>query len=186
MNTDEQMKKDNFTKTLFIIVISAIAILILEIIVFIILIHFFWSLTRYTDIKDYQKCLDEHYYKDDVSHFPKTIPDDTKEAEFYCHPAKYDYSNGLILLKFNADKNYIESELKIHEYLNADVPVGTPQKVRYVPTKEIGINQNDLTFYVLNTKFNKNMYENGMFPYATGIGVSKNMDYILYYFYFPD
>ena len=32
----------------------------------------------------------------------------------------------------------------------------------------------------------KNMYENGMFPYATGIGVSKNMDYILYYFYFPD
>ena len=180
------MKKYNFAKTIFIIVTSAIAVWSLAFIIFITLIHFFWSLIVYTNIKDYQKCLDEHYYKEEVSHFPKTILEDDQEVKFYCYPAKDYYSTGVILLKHKADKNYIEAELKRHEYLNADEPIGTPQKVRYIPTEKIGINQDDLTFYVLNTKFNKKMYEDGGFPYESGIGVSKNMDYILYYVYFPD
>ena len=140
----------------------------------------------YNDVQDYQTCLDKHYYKEDISHFPKIIPEGAKDVRLRCFPCTSKGGQGSILLKYKADKNYIESELKKYEFINPDEPIGTPQKIYNMPSKFVGINPEDMTYYPIKTPSNESANERGYFPYYSGIGVSKNMDYILYYEIVPD
>ena len=140
----------------------------------------------YDDVQDYSTCLEEHYYKEGISHFPKTIPEYAKDVRLRCFPCTSAGGQGSILLKYKADKNYIESELKKHEYINPDDPIGAPQKIYSMPSKFIGIDPEDMTYYPIKNPSNESANERGYFPYYSGIGVSKNMDYILYYEIVPD
>ena len=140
----------------------------------------------YDDVQDYPTCLEKNYYKEDIKHFPKTIPEKAEEIEFYCLPALYERDGSLIMLKYKADKNYIESELKKHEYVNSDDPIGAPQKIYNMHPELVGLEDKDITYYALKTKENEYEQKSGYFPYFSGIGVSKDMDYILYYAINPD
>ena len=144
-----------------------------------------FSRTKYRNIKDYKICLNKNYYQADVAHFPMVIPSDAREIKFYCIPADYEHSAGLILLKFKIDENYIEKELKNYEFLNSDDKVGTPQNIYNMPSKYVGIKSEDLTYYVLRNKNNESV-KNEYFPYFSGIGISKDKNTILYYSIRPD
>ena len=103
----------------------------------------------------------------------------------YCFPSRYEYDGALILLKLKADKKYIENEFHKNKFLNSKTKVGTVQKIYNMPSERVGIEQDQLTYYVLDDKYNYD--ENGeYFPYFTGIGIDKNYEYILYYYIRPD
>ena len=77
------------------------------IIAFFVLIYLFYksfSPTKYKSIRNYEKCLNESFYKNDIAHFPKVIPDDAYNIKLYCIPVKDEYSAGLVLLKFKFAK----------------------------------------------------------------------------------
>ena len=137
----------------------------------------------YKNAKDYEKCVERKYEQVNINHFPKVIPDKSKEVKLYCDTSSWD---GIIMLKYKADKNYIESELKKHEYVNSDDPIGAPQKIYNMHPELVGLEDKDITYYALKTKENEYEQKSGYFPYFSGIGVSKDMDYILYYAINPD
>ena len=158
------------------------------IIAFFVLIYLFYksfSPTKYTSIRNYEKCLNESFYKNDIAHFPKIIPDDAYNIKLYCIPVKDEYSTGLYLLKFKINDKYIDNELKTHEFLNSYDKLGTPQKIYNMPSKFVGIKPDSLTYYVLKNKSNVSA-KYKYFPYFSGIGISKDKKTILYYSIRPD
>ena len=167
-------------KTIIILVIVASATILIGY-----LCHNLLSTTKYKNIKNYEKCLNETFYKNDITHFPKVIPDNAEEIKFYCIPAKDEYSSGLILLKFEIDDKYIDKELKIHEFINTYDNLGEPQKIYNMPSKFVGIKSEDLTYYIIKNKSNISL-KNKYFPYFSGIGISKDKNKILYYAISPD
>ena len=179
-------KKYSSVKYLLIFSIPAVIIPLLTLVILVILLVLFLLPPTYTDIKDYQKCLDKVYHKEEIKHFPKMIPAGAKEVRMYCDPDEFMIDEGAIVLGYKINKSYIEEEFKKHKYLNQDVSVGTSQEIRYIPSEKIGINSHDLTYYVVKTPNNEWSFKKGFFPYFSGIGVSKDMDYILYYAINPD
>lgn len=141
--------------------------------------------TGYRNTKDYKLCLDSVFYKSDIEHFPKTIPNSADEVKLYCIPGTYEFDGALVLLKFKIDKAYIEKELRQHQFVNSNTRVGTVQKIYNMPSKFVGMDNTKLTYFVINNKENYNENEE-YFPYFTGIGVDKNFEYILYYYIKPD
>ena len=137
----------------------------------------------YKNAKDYEKCVERKYEQVNINHFPKVIPDKSKEVKLYCDTSSWD---GIIMLKYKADKNYIESELKKHEFLNSDEPIGSIQKTYNMHPELVGLEAKDITYYALKTEDNEYAQERGYFPHYTGIGVSNDMNYILYYTITPD
>lgn len=160
--------------------VSPFVIIICAIFIFLI------ALFMHDDVQDYPTCLEKNYYKENIKHFPKTIPEKAEEIEFYCFPALYERDGSLIMLKYKADKNYIESELKKHEFLNSDEPIGSIQKTYNMHPELVGLEAKDITYYALKTEDNEYAQERGYFPHYTGIGVSNDMNYILYYTITPD
>ena len=135
------------------------------------------------DVDKYSECLYFVKNKDKIKHFPIKIDVDKKDADLYCR-----YAEGsnyeLVLLALKTDKNYIKRELKSHSFLNSDTPLGTKQKIYHMPSEAVGITSEYLTYYVLDdNNYNEN---EPYFPYFTGIGISKDMSYILYYYINPD
>ena len=175
------MKKENSgIKILLIFMLSVITIILL----FVDLAFFIiGGLTPiiYVEPKDYQKCLEENYFKEDIAHFPKIIPAEAQEVRLYCKPSAYDLDDELVLLRYKTDKNHIKSELKKYEFINPDEPIGTPQKIYNMHPEFAGISPRVLTYYVIKNLDNERVQRAGFFPYYSGIGVSKDMDYILYY-----
>lgn len=150
-----------------------------------IIYSFFKSRTVYTNIREYNKCIEAEYYQESIKHFPKNIPDNVYEAKLYCCPSRFEYDRALILLKLKVDKEYIKNELINHKFLNQKTPVGTIQKIYHMPSETVGIERDKLTYFVLNEEYNYNEGEE-YFPYFTGIGTDKNYEYILYYYIRPD
>lgn len=172
---------------IFKIILIALIVLIIMFVLFIAfaIFSFFKDSIIYKNINDYDKCIKSEYYQESISHFPNTIPENIKEANLYCFPSRYEYDGALILLKLKADKKYIENEFHKNKFLNSKTKVGTVQKIYNMPSERVGIEQDQLTYYVLDDKSNYD--ENGeYFPYFTGIGIDKNYEYILYYYIKPD
>lgn len=77
----------------------------------------------YENAEDYNKVAEKIQKKNEISHFPKTIPKTAKEPQIWGYLG--DLKGEIFLLKFGADKEFIQQELKKHKFLNADTPIGT-------------------------------------------------------------
>ena len=117
-----------------------------------------------------------------ISHFPKTIPANADKIQMYCYTS--DYNGEVFILKFNINKEYIEQELKNHKFLNSDTPIGTPQEIYYVYNDNNRIKTDNTTWYVIDNEENKQIYKK-YFPYYSSIGISNNLDFIIYYYIEP-
>ncbi len=136
------------------------------------------SASIYEDIKDYNKIARKIQKENDISHFPKTIPETAEDPQLWGYLG--DLKGEVFILKFGADKEFIQKELKKHKFLNANTPIGTKQKIYFMYTDDGRITSDGYTFYVLDKEGNYNENEK-YFPYYSGIAVDKNMSHILYY-----
>ena len=134
-------------------------------------------------ITDYKKCLEAVINKDKIRHFPKSIPPEAK-SYLYCYPADYEGQGELVILRLTTDKSYIQKELSVHSFLNAETKIGTSQEIYFMPTENVEISNKELTFFVLRDKDNESFYK-AYFPYFTGIGVDRNLENIVYYYIEP-
>ena len=138
--------------------------------------HLFDSHIVVKNYKKYKRALNVIKEQDMITHFPKAIPNDAKNVKLYCHTSKY---NGeTLLLKFKVDESYIEQELKNHKFINTD---GSQQKL-YNFYSGNGIKPDGFIFYVLDNEDNRYKYKEH-FPFFNGIGVDKDNNYILYYYF---
>lgn len=121
--------------------------------------------------------------KDGMSHFPKTIPEDASSIQIWGYIGN---PNGeVVLLKFQAKKDFIKNELKKHKFLNSKTPVGTKQKIYHMFSDNGRITSEGYTFYVLDKS--KNCYpSDSCFPYFDGIAVDIDLEHILYYHIVPN
>ena len=118
--------------------------------------------------------------KNKITHFPKVIPSNAKKVKMYCYTS--DFNGEIFLLEFKIDKNYIEQELLKHKFVN--IPKTGEMQAIYHFYEGNGIKHDGYMFYVIDDEENRE-YSAKYFPYFSGIGVNKNMDYILYYFFYP-
>lgn len=130
------------------------------------------------DTNEYELCLKSVKNPEDILHFPKRIPENISETKFYCFSS--DYNGEFVFLKFKADKNYINKELKKHKFLNTDE--NTP--IYNMPSETVGIKNTDLIYHIIDNKDNREVYPE-YFPYFTGIGTDKNNECIFYYYINP-
>ena len=146
--------------------------------------HFTSYNLKTNNIKKYDKCIKSVKYPEYIKHFPKTISKNPDDAKFYCYTS--DYHGEWILLLLKSNKAHIIQELKLHNFLNSEDKIGDYQKIYYMPSEKVGIQNNtDLTYYVLDNIDNRH-YHPKFFPYYNGIGVDKNLEYIFYYYITPD
>lgn len=137
------------------------------------------------DTKNYDKCIQTVQHQNEITHFPKVIPNNVESSRLYCAPGAFYADNELVLLVLKADRTYIEKELKSHSFLNPNTPIGSPQKLYNTFTDWFKLPSNNFTYYVVKNKSNFNEGED-YFPYFSGIAVDKDMNYILYYYINPD
>ena len=144
-----------------------------------------WMLTptTYRNPSDYKKVLTNIENADKVSHFPKIIPNDAENVQIYGYVSAF--GRELLILKFKTNKKYIQDVFNNNKFINANTPVGTKQKIYFMPSDNGRISSKDMTFYVIDDESNKPYYEK-YFPYFSGIGVDKNYKYILFYYTCPD
>lgn len=138
--------------------------------------------TVITNLKQYENALSRIKEQDMIAHFPKSIPLNAKDIKLYFRMS--DYGTDIYLLEFKTNNEYIKSELKKNNFINPDTSIGEKQKLyHFYSTKHI--KPDKYTFYVINNEKNRRII-NQYFPYYSGIGVSKNLDYILYYYFCPE
>ena len=116
-----------------------------------------------------------YFPEEKVAHFPKHIPQNAKNVEMDADMFSFQGGQSIII-KFDADKKYIENELKKHKFKSQET------KRYYVfntLTNNGRIKIDDFTFYVISGNF-------GQFGRNYGIGVNKNFDKIIYYYSNPD
>lgn len=141
------------------------------------------SIIVYNRPEDYTKIIKNIQNKDGIAHFPKSIPQNASNTQVWSYIGGI---NGeVFLLKFDADKNFIQGELKKHQFLNQDTPVGKKQKIYNMYTDNGRITSENYTFYVLD-KVGNFSEDKQFFPYFNGIAVDKNLRHILYYHIVPD
>ena len=162
-------------------IIFAIILLLIAGILFIIILND-ETPNHISNLEDYEKCLSLIEHKENISHFPKKL-DSNADAILYCYPS---YSGELLLLKLKVkDKDSIKSLFKEYKFTNSDTPLSTKQKIYNMPASLVGMEPQNLTYYTLEN--NGNFKENEeYFPYFTGIGISVDSQYILYYYMNPD
>lgn len=124
----------------------------------------------------YEKALSIIKEQGKIIHFPKTIPDSAQKVKLYCYTSKF---NGeTLLLQFKTDKTYIEQELKKYKFINTD----GKQEQLYNFYAGNGIKPDGFIFYVLDNEDNRYKYVEH-FPFFNGIGVNKDLNEILYYYF---
>lgn len=135
-----------------------------------------------TDIKYYQKAINEITDNYRVAHFPRSIPEKAHNTELYQESGDF-FGSEYITLKFNIDKKYIEQELKKYKFIKI-VPFGQGGTY-FIATDNGRIKLDNFTFYIINDKDNENLKEHH-FPYHYGIGTNKTFSQIVYYYTNPD
>ncbi len=160
-------------------------ILIISLIIFLKLLinSLFAPLKIVKEPTQYEKVLKEIIRQEKIYFFPKKIPSNANEVQIFAYYD--DVERECIVLKFKINKEYIESELKKHEFLNANEALGTQQNIYNIPTDDGRISIKNFTFYVLKDKENEAYYQE-YFPYFTSIGVDKNLEHIIYYYILPN
>ncbi|MBR6127979.1 hypothetical protein IKQ21_09875 [bacterium] len=127
----------------------------------------------------YEKAYTTVRFKEKITHFPSTIPENAKNVKMYFYTSGS--NNEVFLLEFNTDKKYIEQELRKNKFINFNS--SDNQKI-YHFYKGNGIKPDGYKFYVIDDEENR-IYAKQYFPYFSGIGVNEDKDKILYYFFYP-
>lgn len=131
----------------------------------------------------YEQLLKEIIRQEKIYFFLKKIPSDATEVQLFAY---YDnVERECIILKFKINKEYIENELKKHEFINSNDKLGAEQNIYRMFTDNGRISIKDFTFYVLKDK-EKESYYPQYFSYFTSIGVDKNLEHIIYYYILPN
>lgn len=131
----------------------------------------------------YEEVVKQLIRQEKITFLPKTIPDGASNVQLYSY---YDsVERECLLLKFKINKEYIENELKTHEFLNSDTPIGAKQDIYFIPNDNGRISSEGFTFYVIKDNENESYYKQ-YFPYFTSIGVDKSLEYIIYYYMLPN
>lgn len=160
-------------------------ILIISLIIFLKLLinSLFAPLKIVKEPTQYEQLLKEIIRQEKIYFFPKKIPSDATEVQLFAY---YDnVERECIILKFKINKEYIENELKKHEFINSNDKLGAEQNIYHMFTDSGRISIKDFTFYVLKDKENESYYPQ-YFPYFTSIGVDKNLEHIIYYYILPN
>lgn len=117
-----------------------------------------------------------------VGHFPRKVPMEATNVAMKLDCTSF-FGSECLYLKFNTDKEYIDSELKKHNYINI---------IRYKDLKSgtysfyfDDVDLNDYTLYVINDRDHEKPPEH-CHPYHFGIGVNSDKTEILYYYENPD
>lgn len=110
-----------------------------------------------------------------TAHFPKKIPENAKNVQMRGSTLSF-FGSQTMILKFDADKTYIENELKKHKFKSKE---NGDHTVFGALTANGEINLDDFTFYVIDGELERwgNNY---------GIGVNKDKTQIAYYYSNPD
>ena len=150
-------------------------------------ISFVWEILHPSPTRinyDYNSAYKDIVYKKKISHFPKKIPLNAKNIKVYEYSNRL-FGSEMFLLNFEIDENYINNEFKKHKFINQDDKIGSNQKIYYVPKVMDDFNIYEYTYYVLDTKENREHFP-AIFPYINGIGIKNDKTAILYYYVLPE
>lgn len=132
----------------------------------------------------YKETISYIYNKDKIFHFPNEIPNNAKNVEMYADVFSF-FGSEEIYLAFETDKEYIDKEIKKHTYVSIE-PYEKFQKRYWSTFYSIkNYKPEKFVFYVINDKEHENPQEHH-FPYHYGIGVNKDYNQIIYYYFNPD
>ena len=164
------------TATIISFIINAFIIFIIQIFIgsiFIILSYEFNIESVSNNPKYYTNIL-KYFPQENIIQFPKRIPCNAKNVQLYSEIFSF-FGSQEIVLKFDADKQYIENELKKYKFKSKE----TPQHYAFSTMGGENIKIDDFTLYVI---------DGGLDRWAKnyGIGVNKDFNQILYYYTNPD
>lgn len=137
----------------------------------------------YKDINEYNLAIKSVRTKSSVSHFPKEILSNAKNAKLYKSTCGFFASGEDIVLSFETDKQYIDNELKKHKFIETEGPFEKDEEygdnsMRYYAVHNLGLNKAGFKFYVIG-KTSRNKKD---FPTEYGIAVNDKINTILYYY----
>ena len=125
------------------------------------------------DLKYYSKIL-QYFPQDKIYHFPQKIPNNTKNVQLYSEICNF-FGSQEIVLKFDADKQYIQNELKKYKFKSIE----NTDHYAFSTMGGRKIKVDNFKLYVINGNFD-------MWAKNYGIGVNKEFNQILYYYTNPD
>ena len=121
------------------------------------------------DIKYYSKIL-QYFPQDKIYHFPQNIPKNTKNVQLYSEICNF-FGSQEVVLKFDADKQFIKSELKKYKFKSIE-------NTSHYAFSTMGgrkIKVDDFMLHVIDGGL-------GRWAKNYGIGVNKEFNQILYYY----
>lgn len=136
------------------------------------------------DKPEYYEEVIEHFEKDKVAHFPKHIPEGAKDVEMWGDYLSF-FGSEKFLLKFNADKKYIENELKKYKFISIESYKKFENRLDYVIKDGKSFKKEDFTYYIISDRENDKPTRH-CFPYHYGLAINHDKTQILYYYSDPD
>ena len=142
---------------------------------------------NYNNISDYDIAKKKISCSKCIKHFPKEIPASAKNIHFYMYTNNWFGSEGIFLV-FDADKNYIEQEIKQYKYKYIVQPhtddynpafknKRNSMKINY--HDGFNMNESDFKFYAIGSDVS---FGNSGRAYEYGIGVNEKQNTIIYYY----
>lgn len=132
---------------------------------------------EYRDIKDYQKFIKRSDCEDCVSHFPKEIPANVKNVEFY-HKVETWFGSDYTYLKYQTTKEDVKELLAKYKFINQS---------EYQPAviKDMKLTLHDYEFYTIGN-YNTLKIKKGHVNQEYGIGVNDKTNEVVFYYYNHD
>lgn len=154
--------------------------------IILIIIVFMENAKIYNDVKDYDKALNTISNQHKITHFPKTLPYNAKNAKLFKNAGVF-FGSESILLLFEADKAYLDNEIKKNKYIKIKGPFSDDDyhACDVICTQELGgqrFNKKGFKFYIIGD----NSTDGGRFRTERGIAVNYKTNQILYYFELTD
>ena len=139
-------------------------------------------------VRMYKSALKQTKCEECIQHFPKHIPWSSKNVKF--HKSKHPFFGSIdILLSFEINKKYIDSELAKYKFVKTEGPFDDAIQYDYLVghivtcRKDIPI-QGTKNYIIKSSAFNKEDPFQG--PYAYGMLVDELNNKITYYYTVPD
>ena len=149
--------------------------------------HEDWDGNNYNNTSDYSIAKEKISCSKCIKHFPKEIPSDAKNAYFYMYTNNWFGSEGIFLV-FDADKNYIEQEIKKYKYKYIVQPhtddynpafKNKRNSMKIQHNNDFEMNESDFTFYAIGSDV---ALGNSGRAHEYGIGVNEKQNTIIYYY----
>lgn len=144
----------------------------------------------YQSPNNYKIALNTVWAQKCIEHFPKQIPENAKNVEFYKTNNNW-FGSEAVTLKFEIDKKYIDKELKKYKFQYVENPDKldmneyNSHRPDAMMTDNNRIKTENFIFYIINDRESEIPHQNG-FPYHYGIAVNDKLNQIIYYYTCPD